>query len=882
MAATAPPLRPNSSRARDFLYTLIAVGAVLFILFHESFSPDKVLFNNDAPLGALSVQEEYAAGQFTGAWYNANWIGSRGISALPNLSSLFYLAAGAVGFSKFYPPFCFLLLGLSVWWFFRRLGFGPIACGLGALAAALNMNSFSNGCWGLPTRALSMATTFCALAFVSRTGGRWGWLNFLLAGAAVGIGLMEAYDVGAIYSIYVAAYVAWLSLMQEPAEPVGRRIFKGVGNVALVATFAAFVSAHALATLIATQIQGVSTSDPARQTAQQKWDAATQWSLPKIETLRVIIPGLFGYRMDTSGGGEYWGRVGQQPGWEQHHQGYPRHSGSGEYAGLLVVLVALWAILEAWRKTGSVFTPAERKLVRFWIGAAAVSLLLAFGRHAPFYRIIYAIPSLSFIRNPIKFMHPFHVALLALFGYGIHGITQRYLERQRAQKAAPGRSWWAAAAPFDRRWLLGLIAATGLAVLACLIFYSSRTDLQRHLETSGFTSAQAAAIAGFSFGEIGWFVLFLAAASGLFTLVVKGAFSEGRAVWAAVVFGLFIVADLSRANQPWILYYNYKEKYATNPIFELLRKDPFTHRVAAKVAPLGGGFLVNDARSILVPVCSEWQQHEFPYYKIQSLDIVQSPRTPEMDDAFMQNFHAPNQEHLYGRLWELTNTRYVLGMTGFLGLLNQQFDPLGHRFRVAYSFDIVPKPTVPEPKQVEDLMVSLAPNAQFSLFEFDGALPRAGLYPQWSIVSDLRATLAELASTNFNPQTRVLVHENLPAAPSAVTNTAPGTVTIQSYQPKEVILQADATAPSVLLLNDRFDENWKLTVDGAEQPLLRCNYIMRGAFLQPGRHTVTFRFAPPVRSLYVSLAGLLLAAIILAVSLRLSPGGKTALPDARP
>jgi len=46
--------------------------------------------------------------------------------------------------------------------------------------------------------------------------------------------------------------------------------------------------------------------------------------------------------------------------------------------------------------------------------------------------------------------------------------------------------------------------------------------------------------------------------------------------------------------------------------------------------------------------------------------------------------------------------------------------------------------------------------------------------------------------------------------------------------------------------------------------LLRCNYLMRGVALPPGAHTVEFRFAPPVNTLYVSLAALVVGLLLLA------------------
>ena len=84
----------------------------------------------------------------------------------------------------------------------------------------------------------------------------------------------------------------------------------------------------------------------------------------------------------------------------------------------------------------------------------------------------------------------------------------------------------------------------------------------------------------------------------------------------------------------------------------------------------------------------------------------------------------------------------------------------------------------------------------------------------------------------------------------------PGTVDFTSYSPKHIVFSAQAATPSVLLLNDRFDPNWRVFVDGKPSTLLRCNFIMRGVFLQPGPHTVEFYFSLPHDPLYVTLAGM--------------------------
>ncbi|MCL5098336.1 MAG: hypothetical protein M1608_12580, partial [Candidatus Omnitrophica bacterium] len=445
---------PTSEPAgRGGLWVCAALLILLAAIFHSSFRPDQALFANDGPLGALNAQANNRLGGFTGYWQDLNWVGIAEPTALPNITMLFYVLAGPVAFAKFYASLSLLILGLSAYAFFRQMRFHRFVCVLGGLAAALNMNVFSNACWGLPTRALTLAATFLALAALqSATRGR-PVLKGMLAGLAVGLGLMEGYDVGAIFSLYVAAFALFLCLNQP--KPGLRQWVHGISRVALVAVFAAMMSAQALTTLIETQIKGVVGMEPQQKSAQESWDWATQWSLPKIETLRVIIPGLFGYRMDTPGGGNYWGTVGRQPGWEQSHQGFPRHSGSGEYAGLLVVLLAIWALAQSMRGQASPYSPGERRMVWFWSGLGLVSLLLAYGRYAPFYRVIYELPFFSTIRNPIKFMHPFHLTVLVLFGYGLQDLSRRYLGARTVRGGSTGnylKTWWNSAPAFDKKW----------------------------------------------------------------------------------------------------------------------------------------------------------------------------------------------------------------------------------------------------------------------------------------------------------------------------------------------------------------------------------------------------------------------------------------------
>jgi uncharacterized membrane protein YfhO len=68
--------------------------------------------------------------------------------------------------------------------------------------------------------------------------------------------------------------------------------------------------------------------------------------------------------------------------------------------------------------------------------------------------------------------------------------------------------------------------------------------------------------------------------------------------------------------------------------------------------------------------------------------------------------------------------------------------------------------------------------------------------------------------------------------------------------------------PSVLLLNDRFDREWRVSVDGQSGRLLRCNFIMRGVQVPAGQHTVVFQFQPSLKGLKISLIAVALGMIL--------------------
>ncbi|HEX4349226.1 MAG TPA: hypothetical protein VH251_02505, partial [Verrucomicrobiae bacterium] len=815
----------------------LAVGiivAVLAVLFWRSFLSDFVFFSNDGPLGVQNAAWGQMPSGMTGIWVDLNYLGSSGGADTPSITAWLHTVLSPIYFAKFYPMATLLILGLGAWTLFRELKLTPLAASLGALAAMLNSTFFSTACWGVSSQEIAAGMIYFAAALIvgchSTTPLLVRWTRLILAGLCVGMNVMEAADIGALYSMLIALFVFVHALVDGEDAPI-KKVFVGVGRVAVVAAFAGFIAFQAVFSLIGVGISGVAGTAQDTESKAAHWDWATQWSLPKAETAGLLVPGLFGYKMDTPqnmqpslqeayASGVYWGGMGRDPNIDRYFDsgsqgqqpgGFMRFTGGGNYCGILVFLVAGWAIAQSLRRQNSVFPDSQKRMVLFLGVVTFLCLLLSWGRFAPFfYKIPYdLIPYFSTIRNPAKFLNFFSWALAIIFAYGVHGLNRRYLDVTAMKTTGIGgqvKNWWAKAGSFDRKWTFasgGLLAAS---VLGWMVYMAQKPALIEYLHKVGFGGTDASqqnsapAIADFSFGQAGWFLVLFAIGIGLLLLVIAGCFNGPRAKIGAVLLGGFLLFDMGRANLPWLVHWDYKQKYevgSLNPVVEFLRNKPYENRVAYCLPnPLSTPqqFALFDELYKI-----EWMQHHFPYYNIQSLDLVQNPRPPEDMMRYEQAFQFlrftpsggaeidPEKFPLAARKWQLTNTRYLLGPAGFLDELNQALDPVQHRFRILQRFDVLPKPGVGIPygmtqKQIapylspDKLTAYPSDDGDYALFEFSGALPRAKVYSSWQVSTNDDANLKTLADLNFDPAKTVLISTPEPGLPAAATNDESGSV----------------------------------------------------------------------------------------------------------
>lgn len=900
----------------SFLLLLLLLGGTLAVLCHQGFEPYEVFWANDLPLGALMESSSKLPGAIFACWSDFFYIGGPNVAFPPNLSNFCMALLSPEHHLKFYAPGSMLFLGFGAWFFFRQLRFAPMVCIVCGLGAGLNMHFFSNACWGLPQWNVCAGMVFVALGILVSSEMRPLWLKAVLAGLSTGMAVMEGFDVGAILSVYVGVFVAFLFLTAQ-GEALSQRAPKTLLVGGLVVLSAVMISLSTIYTLVATQISGTGGGGESESDKVAHWEFITQWSIPKMESLRVMIPGLFGYRMlefttSTNKAGSYWGKIAEDPRIDRLQSNDPqvrsnavvalglspqpelqavfagndmairtglleqikaqlqrRHTGNGEYAGVLVCFLAAFGLASATKKAGSAYSLEERRAVWFWGGAALFSLLAAWGRYGFVYPLIYHSPFLSNIRNPTKFMHPLNINLIILSGYGLETLYRRCLTQRQpipvrsGSKPQPKTSWWQRVSAFDKKWVVG----SGLFLLASLAGFlmvkASLPDLTHYLQHNGFEDPDLAGqIARFCAGEVGLFVIYLALSAGLVVVILSGALAGRRGVWAWIFLCAIMICDLSRADVPWIRYFNYKEKYSMNPVIDFLRQKPWEHRVVSRTSPLQPVYDLSSDPNF-GGLSHWWLENDFPFNDIQDLEIDQAPRMPVIDSSYLGAFGASSKTDFSPatRLWQLTNTRYVLADANMESTLNQFGQPK-NSFRTVMRMEMAVKPGVTQFEDAGDMTVKTNSQGAIALLEFTRALPRAKLFGQWQVMDD-SAALPTLASPKFDPEKTVLVSKDTPIAqPSSQAVVDPGTVEISQYESKHLVLQADAKIPAVLLLNDHVGDSWSVWVDQKPGTILRCNYTMQGVMLSPGRHSIEFRYQPPQAMLRISLASLALGILL--------------------
>ncbi len=131
------------------------------------------------------------------------------------------------------------------------------------------------------------------------------------------------------------------------------------------------------------------------------------------------------------------------------------------------------------------------------------------------------------------------------------------------------------------------------------------------------------------------------------------------------------------------------------------------------------------------------------------------------------------------------------------------------------------------------------------VFARTNVLPRASFVRRARVLEREDEVLAALDSPTFDPRTEVLLEEPVEGITAdATASGAPGEVTIDSYEPEQVVITARVDTPGFLVFGDLLYPGWKAFIGDREVPIHRANYLFRAVRLDPGTSKVRFEYRP--------------------------------------
>ncbi len=527
-------------------------------------------------------------------------------------------------------------------------------------------------------------------------------------------------------------------------------------------------------------------------------DYATQWSLHPGEMYNFIIPRFWGGHSSQLYTGDavpqLKGRV--IPG----YWGHMPFTSTTDYLGATAVFAALLGIVLGLRRSD----------VKAAVALMIFSLLLAFGRHFPyFYRIFFEwVPFFDKFRVPtmIVVLVMFSTAVLA--GIGLDELLRGERNSKRALQATVG--------------VFGLLAALALAPL---LFRSGisflRPEEARNYSPEIITLLKAARFDLLK-GDALRLLAFAAAAFALVFAFLKKALPKPLFIAAMLALMLIDLLPICRRYMTELIpKERFDDYFQQTQLDRVLLDDKEPHRVY----PLGD--LGGDAH---------WSYHHqsIEGYHPAKLRIYQDIRESCLlagrDPGFL-NTQIPIN-------WNVVN------MLNAVYLISAQ--PLDHPNLEAVFHD---------------------PAQKLTVYRNRTALPRAFCVGRVEVIADRTRRLERLNQASFRPDSVAIVEKPLSAA---VETPSEWTAKITRYEPNYIDLEVTSDRQTLLVLSEiYYPAGWHALVDGRPTEIFKVNHVLRGVIVPAGRSQVSFKLEPRSYKISVAMTGAanLIVYLLLAVSL---------------
>lgn len=607
-----------------------------------------------------------------------------------------------------------------------------------------------------PGHLLKYGVVFCATAtlftlekvFLTRS---WRWA--LICGGFLGWMFMHQGDVALFFGLILGLY-ALFRLSEVPKQDLptlGTRL-------SILLLVAGCMVWHSFDDQINTQVRDVEVLQEG--TDQERWEFATQWSFPPSESMDLIAPGFWGWH-SAHEQVPYHGVTGQSPRWNETQQGFPNLRLESVYLGILPFVLIGFSILGG--REG-------RKERYFWLGCLILTLLLSFGKYAPFYALLHQLPFFSSIRNPNKFLQVFPLCAGVLVAWGLQSLNYQYLTQRL------------------RGWTLSFFLLSILFGLGALFLHHTFPP-----PWDAFTEALSRN------RKLAYLhVALIAGWSGVCLLLYR--YKRWR-VLAGFALLLALAADsILLARQ-----YLKEDRIAFlqgNPLVEFLSRELGNQRVS---------ILQPD------PVHDYYMSHLFPAHHIACADIRVAPR---LEKEVKDYLTAVGPRRL--RMWREFGVKYVLADRSVFEALLKQTPALHRVLTEVWSYHL----TQTENGDLRIVPGTVTMPGQLIVLEFEAPSDRIVLLGA-ARRTELQEALTAI-ETGSPALTEALIHSD---RFEGFSFTEPaGTLQVIASSQHGVLLEATVQTPQAFLrLADRYDDRLRIRINhGPPLPLHQVDVLFAG------------------------------------------------------
>jgi hypothetical protein len=592
---------------------------------------------------------------------------------------------------------------------------------------------------------------------------------------------------------------------------------------------------------------GQETPEAKQQKAEDRWIFATNWSLPPADCVELLIPGFFGDNAMTPPY-PYWGALGRPYRFEPGKM-MPNYRQHTTYLGLISVLLALVGLC-AWvgkRKSTFADTATEDETadrqkdartqdlvstergadycdVPFWAGVWVICLVLALGRYTPFYRLVYAIPYMDYLRAPVKFLHFTELATGLLAGFGLQALLSRCFSEKGLKRL--------------------FMAGVGVLILLGVIWLgvsANGASIEKHITELGLGSV-AKPLSGYTsyncLRALWLMVLVL-------ILVYAGWLKNNRSQVSTIILALFVgigVFDLAAVARRYVMSISVQAHHEENAIVKEMKRAT-QGRPASLVNYVTRNIWAQDWLNTSLKVngfSNILPDENDPNSKVRPLAIA------------LQN------EPL--RYWELTGPRFVLlARQQATQVMQMQLAKPLAEFELGQG-------TVRRSSTLSERSILLMERTRQPIYPCVFFNWIGGVKPDEQMTQLIKLNTA---NTMLSAGSASLLVSDAPAP--AVPNAQPiQGVSFSQMRGERNVFVSRATVQlpqsGLLVWNELFSPDLKATVDGKEVTLYQANGQWCALQLPAGQHTITCQTRVKSYFSLLSMATSLLVLVICGVA----------------